>query len=155
PLRQRSAKKLLGGVRNVRNSPEFGSYSTRILANSATELLKNEQRDSMSATDTASPPQKRSVLRAWFPAVVLVLAVLAVVAVWSWPAEWDRMHRVMGIWYTALASILLLSCWLMGWSGLGWPTRLAIILGVPLLCVAVIRRVDFTGDMVPVITFRW
>jgi outer membrane protein assembly factor BamB len=86
--------------------------------------------------------------------LILAAAVLAVL--WNWPAEdWERMYRVTATWLTCLLTFILLGIWLLFLSGLSWLWRLGILLLVPLAALAAVREVKFTGDMEPVIDYRW
>src|SRR5437879_5220986 len=83
----------------------------------------------MSTSPTPPPRHRRSLLRVWFPLVVLGLAVLALALLWGWPSEdWERVHRVLGTWAVALLVLPLLLLWWLAFSGVRWWLRLGTLL---------------------------
>jgi outer membrane protein assembly factor BamB len=105
---------------------------------------------------TAAVPQPSS--RLWMPLLVLVGVPLAGAAVWYWPSDWDHGHRTISVQFLALLSVLLLGFWLLFLSR--WPrwvrlTPVALLIAGVAVLAATLRDVHFTGDMLPVFTFRW
>jgi outer membrane protein assembly factor BamB len=103
---------------------------------------------------TDKPPALlRSILQIWLPLILIV----ALAAVWLWPAEdFDRFHRVAYFTFPIVGlALLLLLAWWFFLSEASWSVRLTLPLLVALSAVAAIRKVDFTGDMVPIFLFRW
>ncbi|MBX3411375.1 MAG: PQQ-like beta-propeller repeat protein [Pirellulales bacterium] len=93
------------------------------------------------------------------PALALLLATVAVVLIWVLPVEF--FDRGMRFSFSALAAVLgfvTVSVWFIFSSGLPWRWRTAYL--VTLCCLALffpltVRRVDFTGDMLPSFEYRW
>jgi len=110
----------------------------------------------MAAPPVTGPPKGRPFLRFGFPCAVLALAAVGVAAVWAWPsAEWERANRVVCTGAAVMLAALLLAVWLVFFSGLRRSLGLAILLAVALVVLASVRSVSFTGDMVPLVSFRW
>lgn len=104
----------------------------------------------------ASTLRKRVSLRRWFPVLVLALALLAIAVLWAWPSpEYERMYRVAGTMISVEIAALLLLLWFVGFSGYSWLVRLGTIAALVLGALAFVREVQFTGDMVPIVHFRW
>jgi outer membrane protein assembly factor BamB len=91
------------------------------------------------------------------PLVSIAVLGCAFATVWAWPAEdFDRFHRVAFASYPIVAlAVLLVSLWWVGFSGVPWSVRLLVPLLLVAAAVASIRKVDFSGDMVPLVRFRW
>jgi outer membrane protein assembly factor BamB len=106
---------------------------------------------------TATAP--RASHRLWLPLLVLIAASLAGAAVLYWPSEGDRANRNVTLLAVALASVLVLALWMLFLSRFPLAVRLAtvgLVVGGGALFLAVgVREVHFSGDMVPVFTFRW
>jgi len=111
----------------------------------------------LSTTDVTQPIRKRSLFRAWFPVIVLVLAGLALLAVWTWPDEnMERGRRAGMSWTIVMASSLLGLIWLLLLSGWQWWLRLGMVLAIGLGIYGSIGNLKFDGDVVPKeIRFRW
>ena len=93
------------------------------------------------------------------PAVVLFAAVAVIALLWVMPSdELARGYQVFYTAFTGLVAIIFLSIWLFIFSNVSWRARILIagatVAIIALFCASV-RRVDFTGDLVPVIEFRW
>jgi outer membrane protein assembly factor BamB len=107
----------------------------------------------MSTTD-----MPHSSSRLWLPLLVLIVAPLAGVAVWYWPSDWDHGHRTLSVIALGMLSLVLLAFWLLFLSHLPqWQRLTPVALFVTGFAVLVLstREFHFTGDMVPVFTFRW
>src|SRR5947207_9783853 len=110
----------------------------------------------MPETDLALTPPRRSILRLLFPAAVVVVMILAIGYYQVWPVEdWEPAKRVVGSMMSLQLGLLALGIWLIGFSGYRWRVRLAILLVPVVVAVAAVRKVKFTGDMVPIFQFRW
>ena len=94
-----------------------------------------------------------------FPAVVVLVVAVVVVLLWVVPSEeLARGYQVFYTAFTAMVALLLLSIWLFALSNVSWAVRgltLGASVAIVALSAASIRRMDFTGDLVPVIEFRW
>jgi outer membrane protein assembly factor BamB len=88
---------------------------------------------------------------------VLAAAGAALTAVWAWPSDdFDRFHRVAFFTFPIVGlAVLLVGLWWLGLSGVRWPVRLVVPLLIVVAAVASIRKVDFSGDMIPLVRFRW
>ncbi len=97
--------------------------------------------------------------RYWFPVSVLLLAMAAGAAIRYWPSdEWGFDVRNLAILSLGGLTVLLLALWLVFLSR--FPAWLRIIpvaalIGAGAGLIASVREVHFSGDMVPVFTFRW
>ena len=102
-----------------------------------------------------SVPGKRA--RWWPLAVILCLCALALFIIWTRdvPARADRvMHTVPALAVTALALII----WLLFFSRLTRLVRrasFALVAAVSLGCVGLLRIGGVSGDLVPIIGWRW
>jgi outer membrane protein assembly factor BamB len=114
----------------------------------------------MFANEAGAPPRRRRFWRDWFPRLVIGLEPIATAAIWLYPSdEIDRGSRVFFTIFSLLVLVVLLAAWVMFFSGWERGTRLAVV-SLPLALVVVggvltVRRVLFTGDMVPILWFRW
>jgi outer membrane protein assembly factor BamB len=105
---------------------------------------------------SAIPPRRRAILRFWLPLGVFVLLGCGLAVVWNWPSdEFARFYRVISTMAIGSLALLLFLIWWFFVSGLSRLERLALPLLVAVLAVGCIRKVDFTGDMVPLFWFRW
>jgi outer membrane protein assembly factor BamB len=114
----------------------------------------------MSTETLPPPPRKASFLRVGLPLVLLALYAAALAAVWNWPdPEWARVYRVVTTGFATVLLVLLLALWFVAFSGVAWWLRLATvaagIVALVFLPGALIRDMHFSGDMVPVVHFRW
>ncbi len=94
----------------------------------------------------------------WLPAAIIVaLTVLAVILIWSLEAP-QRQSRVFLTVLLLLLSFLLMLLWLLFFSRLRWKVRLlafgAVVL-ILFLSVALFRVKGFSGDLVPLLEWRW
>jgi outer membrane protein assembly factor BamB len=104
----------------------------------------------------AAPTRRRTVRRVWFPVAVLVVLGVAFAAVWLWPAEeFSRFFRVISSYAIVSLTLFLLLLWWLGLSGVRWSSRVALPIVIAILVLATVRKVDFSGDMVPLVRFRW
>ncbi len=113
----------------------------------------------MDATKVSRPPVRRSFLRVWFPALLAALVGLAIAGILAWPNdEWELASRNASVQMIAMVGTLLILVWFFFLSGLPWRVRLgglAVLAVAGASVVASVERVKFTGDMLPILTFRW
>ncbi len=96
--------------------------------------------------------------RLWLPLLVLVAAPLACAAVWFMPNDWDHGHRTLTVLSLAVLAVIALALWLAFLSPFPRWVRLpplVLLLSGAGAFAASVREVHFTGDMFPVVTFRW
>ncbi len=102
-------------------------------------------------------PESKSRIR-WLPAVIIVaLTILAIILLWIV----DAPHRQSRVLHTVLAlmlSFLLMLLWLLFFSRVRWKVRLltfgAIVL-ILFLSTVLFRVKGFSGDLVPLLEWRW
>lgn len=104
--------------------------------------------------------RRSSIRRGWIPLLVILLAGGLLFGVWSerFFPEMPQFARVAITDITALTTIFLLVLWFLLLSGVAWRVRLAalvVLAGIGGAVVAAVRRVEFSGDMVPIAHFRW
>jgi outer membrane protein assembly factor BamB len=104
---------------------------------------------------TAAAPRSS---RPWLPLLVLAAAPLAGAAIWYSPSDWDHGHRTLSVLSLALLSVAFLALWALFLAP--WPRWMRLTPAVFLVAgagalAASLREVHFTGDMMPVFTFRW
>jgi len=94
----------------------------------------------------------------WWPAYIIVaLAGAAVVFFWTQPDQ-IRQMRVLHTMLTGIAATLLLLIWLLLFSRLPGRARLiwlAALLGLGIAIRASVRVAGVSGDLVPVLSWRW
>ena len=104
----------------------------------------------------ATVPPRRPVR--WWPAVtIVVLAVAALAWVWLGNAS-QRQERNIGTAIVCVLSSFLLLLWCLFLSRLRWKIRLGIlatILGLGLLSATLFRFHGVSGDLVPILQWRW
>ena len=97
----------------------------------------------------------RTFFRFWFPIGVVGLTGVALAVFWAWPDEsWGVAQRNFVAVATGAMATLLLAIWFFFLSGLRWTVRLAGLL-VLVGAAASVQKISYTGDMVPILTFRW
>ncbi len=110
----------------------------------------------MSALGTSQLVKRRSFFHFWFPWIGIALGLIATECLWIWPFDQlERAGRVSGTGMIAVLTALLLAIWLLAFSGLRWWVRVGTLLLVVGAGGASIAEVGFTGDMVPLVRFRW
>ena len=99
--------------------------------------------------------QKR---RTWRPlALIIILAFLALVLIWLWP-DVQRQQRYIRAAATLLASAAVAFVWFFFLSPAAIRIRLVALVAVILSIFAVVSTVRIrgvTGDLVPILEFRW
>jgi len=97
-------------------------------------------------------PFFRSIVQIWLP----LFLIIAFATIWLWPSEdFARFYRVVATFpIVGLATLLLLTWWFF-LTNVRWPTRLYVPVLLLIVFVFSIRTVDFTGDMMPIFSFRW
>jgi outer membrane protein assembly factor BamB len=99
---------------------------------------------------------RRAVRRLWIPVLVVGLAGAAVAGLWNWPdQEFPNDYKAAFSILAVMAAILLLTVWLLFLSGMRWLTRLGILVLVIAGIVAAVRSVEFQGNLIPVVHYRW
>jgi outer membrane protein assembly factor BamB len=102
-----------------------------------------------------APPRRRSRVSMWMFVVVLVL-LCALVAVWTVPPdEFSNFHRSVVSMGIVSLTTLLVCIWWFCLSGFSWAVRLVVPMALAVVGVATIASVDWSGDMLPLIRFRW
>ena len=114
----------------------------------------------MTADEPNSVPMPSHALRRrWIPLVALVLAALIVVTLWSIPADlFERGQRVFFSTVAGALAFAICMTWLLLGSGAALRWRILAVLLVSLGIVTslgAVRRVEFSGDMIPSFEFRW
>ena len=103
--------------------------------------------------------QRRSIFRRRFPWVVLSMAACVIAGLWAWPTpDLEHVWRIIGTQAAILVATLLLLVWLLFFSHATWRLRIGVLLIGALGLVALVgsvRDVRFTGDMRPILIWRW
>jgi outer membrane protein assembly factor BamB len=103
--------------------------------------------------------KKYSAFRTWFPWIVAALTAGGIALLWLWPApDLERVWRVVGTQVFVMLGGILVLAWMVSLSY--WPrvVRRGIFLAVVVALLGVgasIKDVHFTGDIYPIITWRW
>jgi outer membrane protein assembly factor BamB len=114
----------------------------------------------MSGKEATQPKAGRGVLRYWFPRVLIALEAINLAAIWVCPSDgFDQAGRISLTIMSLLLLTVLLAAWVMFFSGWKASLRLAVV-GLPLAVailgsLTLVRGVQFTGDMLPLLKFRW
>lgn len=108
------------------------------------------------ASDSA--PDKQA-LRFSFPIGVFILAAIAITTLWVIDADFLLRGAQASLTYMiTVLTVLIVAVWFFAFSGAPGKVRLigaglaALIIGG---AVAAIRSIEFTGDMAPILSFRW
>jgi outer membrane protein assembly factor BamB len=106
------------------------------------------------------PGTRRTFLRFWLPRLIWGIALVGVLAIWLVPAEgFEGGYRLVATVGSLLVFYLLFSLWLFIFSGYAWKWRWGIFVLIPLVAAgarfALVQSVHFTGDMTPIVHFRW
>jgi outer membrane protein assembly factor BamB len=95
----------------------------------------------------------------WWPAIVLVIAATAAIGwVWSSSGEMTGQEQVFLTLQIVFGLLLLQAIWLVFLSRLSWRIRrraLGTFLVLVAIAVATIRVRGVTGDLVPILEWRW
>jgi outer membrane protein assembly factor BamB len=95
------------------------------------------------------------VRRLWIPILIVGLFAATTTTLMAWP-DLDRGRRAGTMVFMVVpVTVLLLTAWLLLLSGMKWTLRLGILVGVIGLVALTIRGVEFEGDMVPILHYRW
>jgi outer membrane protein assembly factor BamB len=115
--------------------------------------------DSASAGPAQPAARRAFPRRMWIPAIAIGLALGGIVAMRLFLAErLDSGTRLLSGFILSVVALAAVAVWFFFSSGASRGTRAitAIILAVMALStVAAIRRVEYSGDMVPTFDFRW
>lgn len=103
------------------------------------------------------PTPNKSRIR-WLPAAIIVaLAILAIILIWIIDAP-HRQSRVLHTVLVLMLWFLLMLLWLFFFSRLQWKVRVlafgAVVL-IILLSTTLFRVKGFSGDLVPLLEWRW
>src|SRR5438876_11328040 len=99
-------------------------------------------------------PERPRVRRLWIPAAIIALFAVTTMAVMAWP-DWETYQRAgTMVLMVVPVTLLLLTLWLLLLSGMRWYMRVAILAAVVLAEIALVRKIEFQGDMVPIVHFR-
>ena len=94
----------------------------------------------------------------WLPAaIIFTLTILAIILLWSVDAP-HRQWRVFHTLLVSMLSFLLMLLWLLLFSRLRWKVRLlafGTIVLILLFSTALLRVKGFSGDLVPLLEWRW
>lgn len=97
--------------------------------------------------------------RWWVPALLLVAAASGIGYLWFAPEDaLDRPSRVSLTMMASLATLILIWIWILLLANLALAGRLTaffIAIACVVASIAAIRRIEFTGDMMPIAEFRW
>lgn len=115
----------------------------------------------MADVESPSPekPRRRVPRRTWMPITALALAAVGMIAL-----EWLALDRLAAgdrrvySFMIAAAAFVVVAAWFFFSSGVSRRARAigAVVLGGAALTVVLgVRRVEFSGDMVPTFDFRW
>ncbi len=96
---------------------------------------------------------------AWLPFSTIVVATVAIAAIWLYaPDRLDRGTRIGVSFLVPMVAFLVILAWFFLLSGFALVGRLLVALLLVTAATAFglsIRRVEFSGDMVPTFDFRW
>ena len=96
-------------------------------------------------------------VRWWLLIAIIAITVLASIWIWITDAG-QRQDKVFQGVLVAIISLFLTLCWLLVFSRLKWQVRIisfgGIVLAI-LLVIALFRIRGFSGDLVPILEWRW
>lgn len=91
--------------------------------------------------------------------LIAILAIIALASIWIWISDaGQRQEKVFQAVFLAIISLFLIICWLLIFSRLKWRIRIIALGGIALailLTIALVRVRGFTGDLVPILDWRW
>jgi outer membrane protein assembly factor BamB len=98
--------------------------------------------------------------RLWMPVTAVVLAAAAVAGLWYYPdREFPNDYRSMGSWLAVILGVLAIALWLLFFSGMRWSMRfVTLIVAVVVvggLAYAAVDHVEYQGNLVPIVHYRW
>jgi len=110
---------------------------------------------SLIADRPVTPAQAKSRWR--FPLFALLLAAVAIIALWAIPGDFPRrMHRVFYTQLSVVVAVLTLLVWLVGFSMFSWTVRLLFPLAFFGVVYGAVEDVRFDGDMgLCEVIWRW
>ena len=91
--------------------------------------------------------------------LIAIIAITVVASIWIWISDaGQRQDKVFQAVLVAIISLFLTLCWLLVFSRLKWQIRIisfgGIVLAI-LLVIALFRIRGFSGDLVPILEWRW
>jgi len=103
---------------------------------------------------------RRPFFRYWLPRLLCGLALVNVLGIWLVPGEeFEGGYRLLATVGSLLVFYFLFSLWLFIFSGYTWKMRWLTLFLIPLIVVglrfAIVQSVHFSGDMTPIVHFRW
>ena len=91
--------------------------------------------------------------------LIAIIAITVLGSIWIWISDaGQRQEKVFQVVFVAIISLFLILCWLLLFSRLKWRIRiisLGAIIAAILLSIAFFRIRGFTGDLVPILEWRW
>ncbi|MDE0504826.1 MAG: hypothetical protein OXI86_12165, partial [Candidatus Poribacteria bacterium] len=91
--------------------------------------------------------------------LIAIIAIVALASIWIWISDaGQRQEKVFQAVLLAIISLFLIICWLLIFSRLKWRIRIIALGGIALailLSIALVRVRGFTGDLVPILDWRW
>jgi outer membrane protein assembly factor BamB len=110
----------------------------------------------MAQIDSAARPHRKTLLRFWLPVLIILVASITSVAIWTVPSE--NMSRADRIGFTSLVAVtltLLLVLWFLCLGSYRFWFRLLLVMALFAFAIGSIRSIHFSGDMEPIVQFRW
>lgn len=101
-------------------------------------------------------PTRRQKISRWTIWVIIAALVIAVVAIWS--RDVQRQDKLVPTAAALLAAFFVFLLWMVILSGWRWRVRatvLGITAGLMVLCPLALRIKGVTGDLLPILEFRW
>lgn len=99
-----------------------------------------------------SPPLNH---RTWLPKTGLLISLLAIIGSYFVPADYPPFVGVAVITVGVYLALLITAVWWLFFSRFPWARRIVVLAAVIALRYALIREVDYSGDVVPRYIFRW
>jgi outer membrane protein assembly factor BamB len=100
--------------------------------------------------------RRPGVRRLWIPITASILAAGVAIGIWYYPdPEFAADYRSFICSSAVMLGILIVAFWLVFLSGMRWVARLAIVILTVLVVGAAVASVEFQGNMLPIIHFRW
>lgn len=104
------------------------------------------------SSETITPAKAH---RLWLPAIGFGLFILGILIAYFLPEDYAPFVRTSVIFSGTLLALLVTGIWWVFLSRFLWKMRLGGVLAVVSLWVGLVREVDYSGDVVPKIIWRW